>query len=73
MGIICKGECERYKVSKINGIGRYSLGLKRCNVCEIFVNWVGQRCPCCGNTLRTNPRKTRLKENLMVIRNTKRI
>jgi len=65
MGIICKGACERYKVSKINGIERYNLGLKRCNVCEIFVKWDGMHCLCCGCRLRLRPRNGKYKEKFV--------
>jgi len=35
--LTCKGICHRYKASKPNGTGRYTLGQKRCNSCGIFV------------------------------------
>ncbi len=60
---MCNGICDRYKAKKPNNnIGRYSNGQKRCNSCEIFINWNGLRCPCCNNRLRTKPRSLKYKE-----------
>jgi hypothetical protein len=46
------------------GIGRYSTGQKRCQVCEIFLKWDGLWCPCCGYRLRTRPRNSKFKAEL---------
>ncbi len=35
----CKGICIRHKALKPTGIGRYSSGQKRCQICETFLNW----------------------------------
>ena len=59
--MVCKGICVRHKATKPVGTGRYSTGQKRCQVCEIFVNWDGVFCPCCGYRLRTKPRNVKLK------------
>jgi hypothetical protein len=65
--MVCKGICIRHKAHKPVGEGRYATGQKRCQVCEIFVNWNGLWCPCCGYRLRSKPRnlkfKTKLREN----------
>jgi len=37
----CIGKCKNYKAPKPNGIGRYAAGQKRCNSCEIFVDYEG--------------------------------
>jgi hypothetical protein len=74
----CKGICIRHKAQKPVGHGRYMAGQKRCQVCEIFINWEGLWCPCCGYRLRTKPRnlkyKTKLRQtktsNLSIIGNT---
>lgn len=56
MGQSCKGICERYKANTVlNGL-RYKLGQKRCSYCEIFIEWKGFRCPCCGTILRLGTR-----------------
>ena len=66
MGIIsCNGVCLRYKA--INGTprhGRYRLGQKRCQICDLFVFWEGIRCPCCGFILRTKPRNSKFKNRV---------
>jgi hypothetical protein len=56
----CKGICCRYK-AKSAGLHqyRYANGQKRCNECEIFVQWDGFSCPCCGKLLRTRPRSVK--------------
>ena len=60
----CKGICLRYKATKPTGVGRYSTGQKRCQICTIFLNWDGLWCPCCGSRLRTKPRNVRFKAEL---------
>jgi hypothetical protein len=52
----CKGICQRHKALKPNRGGRYISGQKRCQVCQIYINWNGLFCPCCGYRLRTKPR-----------------
>jgi len=63
--VVCKGICIRHKAQKPVGTGRYILGHKRCQVCEIFIQWEGFFCPCCGYRLRTRPRNSRYKSKLM--------
>ena len=60
----CNGICVRHKAMKPIGIGRYSTGQKRCQVCEIFLKWDGLWCPCCGYRLRTRPRNSKFKADL---------
>ena len=55
----CKGICIRHKA-----LGRYTTGHKRCQVCELFVQWDGLFCPCCGCRLRTRPRNMKFKVKL---------
>jgi len=52
----CKGICSRHKAPRPVSGNRYSTGQKRCQVCEIFINWDGLWCPCCGYRLRMRPR-----------------
>jgi len=47
----CKGICSRHKPQKPAKKGRYASGQKRCQICEIFLNWSGFWCPCCGYRL----------------------
>jgi hypothetical protein len=60
----CKGICIRHKAYKPVGSGRYAIGHKRCQVCEIFIKWDGIFCPCCGCRLRIGPRLSKHKVKL---------
>ena len=60
----CKGICVRHKAMKPVVTGRYSIGQKRCQVCELFIKWDGLWCPCCGYRLRTRPRNLKYKAKL---------
>ena len=60
----CKGICIRHKANRPARFGRYSAGQKRCQVCQLFINWDGLWCPCCGYRLRTNPRTLKFKDKL---------
>ena len=60
----CKGICIRHKAQKPVGMGRYSMGQKRCQICELFIRWDGLWCPCCGYRLRTKPRNLKYKAKL---------
>jgi hypothetical protein len=62
--MVCKGICVRHKALKPLGAGRYSIGQKRCQICETFLKWDGFWCPCCGYRLRTRPRNTKFKNEL---------
>jgi hypothetical protein len=55
----CKGICIRHKAS-----GRYATGHKRCQQCNLFINWDELWCPCCGYKLRTRPRHFKFKAKL---------
>lgn len=62
----CKGICLRHKAQKPVGSGRYIIGQKRCQVCEIFMKWEATWCPCCGYRLRTKPRNSLFKKKLLL-------
>jgi hypothetical protein len=66
--MVCKGTCVRHKALKPKplGTGRYSVGQKRCQVCELFLRWDGFWCPCCGYRLRTRPRNKKFKNELRI-------
>ena len=55
----CKELCIHHKA-----LGRYATGNKRCKICEIFIEWDGVFCPCCGHKLRTRPRNMKFKAKL---------
>jgi len=57
----CKGHCNPYIVKSWSaGNSRYASGQKRCQVCQVWIEWEGIRCPCCSNKLRCKPRKNRI-------------
>jgi hypothetical protein len=62
--MVCKDICIRHKAQKPVYSGRYATGQRRCRVCEIFMNWGGLWCPCCGYRLRTRPRNLKYKAKL---------
>ena len=63
----CKGVCNRYNAQKpSNGIGRYASGQRRCQECQIFINFNGRLCPCCNTRLRGKPRNKIYKEKLRI-------
>ncbi len=59
--MVCRGICTRYKAKWGANQPRYASGQKRCNVCNIFLDWNGFWCPCCGMSLRTRPRTGKYK------------
>jgi len=64
--LTCKGICYRYKAPKLlHGGSRYEKGQKRCNSCDIYMEWDGFFCPCCGYKLRTAPRHQKWKEKVL--------
>jgi rRNA maturation endonuclease Nob1 len=57
----CKGLCSRYKAKWAVREFRYASGQKRCNRCEIYLQWDGLWCPCCGISLRIRPRTSKYR------------
>jgi hypothetical protein len=76
--MVCKGICIRHKASGPISYGRYAIGQKRCQICEIFIKWDGIYCPCCGCRLRIRPRlftdkaKLRIKQKEMQMQKAQR-
>lgn len=69
----CKGICIRYKAPKTAGLGRYAIGHRRCQVCDIFIRWDDVWCPCCGYKLRTKPRNMNYEAKIRVRKKTEDI
>ncbi len=69
----CKGTCSPYVIQKPLMSSRYAAGQKRCTICEIFINWGGNYCPCCGYHLRTKPKDTRSRHKALLNREIKRL
>ena len=72
MGISCNGICHRYKATKPVNIGRYVIGQKRCNSCDVYLYWDGVWCPCCNYKLRLGPRSSKYKEKFLKAKTTKK-
>jgi len=72
--MVCKGMCYKYKAKKPSyPHTRYEIRQKRCNECNIFMNWDGKYCPCCNVVLRTKPKGTIQRQQLRIIQQIKRI
>ena len=54
--MVCKGICSRHKAIRPSTGQCYLIGQKCCQVCQIFMDWEGIFCPCCGYKLRVTPR-----------------
>jgi len=67
MTAYCIRTCIKHKARKPpQGVGRYALGQKRCQNCEVFMNWDGKKCPCCNGPLRHLPRSKKCKEKYVL-------
>ena len=69
----CKGICIRHKAHKPVGSGRYAIGQKSCQMCEMFIKWDGLFCPCCGYRLRNGPRLFKHKAKLRMKQKEKQV
>ena len=49
----CRDICKHVKVKRTKHVSMYAQGFKRCTLCEVYVDWQGKFCPCCGLQLRT--------------------
>jgi hypothetical protein len=53
----CHGKCSQYRSKRIITGGNRYLGTgKRCQICDIFIEYEGRFCPCCNARLRFRPR-----------------
>ena len=61
----CNQVCEKYRFVRDKHEKIYNSGASRCNGrCQIFLQFDGSYCPCCGVKLRKSPRnKQFLKAN----------
>ncbi len=61
----CRSICKNYKAYKTNdSLSYYSQGYKLCKECELFIDWKGNKCPCCISVLRTKPHNSCSKQKL---------
>ncbi len=69
----CNNSCKKFQAKSNSAMGgRYEQGQKRCPECEVFIEWEGLWCPCCGRLLRTKPRATKPQRRLALMRKTRR-
>lgn len=68
--MVCKNICMKYKAEGRGHLPRYVLGQKRCQICEIFIVWDGNNCPCCSFRLRVKPRGKKTKAQYKIYTNT---
>ena len=62
ISMVCKKICTQFSATKTISVSRYTAGQKRCQICEIFIEWEGTWCPCCGYMLRTHPRNSQSRK-----------
>jgi rRNA maturation endonuclease Nob1 len=65
----CRGICSRHKAMRPSTGNRYLIGQKRCQGCQIFINWPGFFCPCCGYRLRNKPRNKKKYNYKLILSN----
>ena len=59
----CKGICHRYPAPpRTKGGDRYTIGQKRCGVCECWMGFEGFICPCCKSLVRTRPESKQYRD-----------
>lgn len=60
--VTCNGICLKLEFKTSRGRRTdYTLGVKRCNHCEIYIKYDGIFCPCCGIRLRYKSRWKRYR------------
>jgi len=63
----CNRKCKEFEAKKPIIGRRYGQGQKRCQMCETWVNYEGNWCPCCHYRLRTKSRLGRCKPDVVRI------
>jgi len=76
---LCKGICQKFRVKKIRGSGRYESEQVHCQTCDVWIDYRGchskngkpakeetrgLRCNCCNFQVRTKPRGKKYKEKI---------
>ncbi len=68
----CNGTCIHYKAKSNSGNSHYELGHKRCTGCDIFMKWDEVHCPCCNLNLRTRPKSSPGRRQLLLLQRSKK-
>ena len=59
--LCCKGTCIHDFTTK--KVCRGEKGdFKRCSICELYIQWIGLYCPCCGVKLKTSPTNNKARK-----------
>lgn len=68
----CKNICTKL-ISKKKQQGKCYIERKRCTVCDVYIRWELNECPCCGVPLRVKPRHGKAqnpnKTNVVILNN----
>ena len=60
--------CKNYKASKKFSGSRYLQGQKFCTICDVWLLWDGNHCPCCSHYLRKKARYGKSRQMIEVKR-----
>ena len=63
----CNTRCKEFIAKLPAEGGRYANGQKRCNVCDEYIIWDGNFCPCCGGRLRLRTRNSTYRDKYLVV------
>ena len=70
----CKGYCKDYENSYSRKKNFYHDSANcRCSICDIYLKWEGNYCPCCGYRVRRRPRGSHAAIKCQIQRGVKRI
>jgi len=61
LGECCKGSCKKFESTFAPHRGiTYYVNQENCycSICEIYLNYKGSHCPCCGTRLRRRPKNS---------------
>ena len=64
MAFCCTGVCVSLKSTRVTTSKKYERGQKRCTLCDIFMETMKLRCPCCNAKLRTKARSNKKRRYL---------
>lgn len=63
--MICKGICLNYQIKESHrNLGLVDSGVKNCSTCKRYLRWFNKRCPCCKNTLLSQIKETKKKNQM---------
>ena len=61
----CKQVCLKYEFKEAHrNWGLYKTKIKRCSICNKYLELFDQQCPCCKNTLKSKTKKVKEKNKI---------